>query len=92
MSVSSRKVLTGTVVQDVNDKTVAVRVERATRHPLYGKITRAHKKYQVHDETNQARIGDQVRIRQCSPISKHKHFYLESIVERAAGVDPVEAP
>ncbi len=90
MSATSRKVLIGTVVQDVNDKTVAVRVERSTRHPLYGKITRSHKKYQVHDETNQACIGDQVRIKQCSPVSKRKHFYLESIVERAPGLDRVE--
>ncbi len=87
MSASSRKVLTGMVVQDVNNKTVAVRVERSTRHPLYGKITRSYKKYQVHDETNQARVGDQVRIRQCSPISKRKSFYLESIVERDPGAD-----
>ena len=90
MGAKSRKVLTGTVVQDVNNKTVAVRVERSRRHPLYGKITRSHKKYQVHDETNQARIGDQVRIKQCSPISKLKRFYLESIVERAPGSDQVE--
>lgn len=85
MSMESRKVLTGTVVQDVNDKTVAVRVERSKRHPLYGKITRTHKKYQVHDEGNEAHIGDQVRIKQCSPISKKKSFYLESILERALG-------
>ncbi len=90
MSTASRKVLTGTVVQDANNKTVAVRVERSRRHPLYGKITRSHKKYQVHDETNQARIGDQVRIRQCSPISKRKSFYLEAILERAPDLDQVE--
>ncbi len=90
MSADSRKVLNGTVVQDVNNKTVAVRVERSKRHPLYGKITRTHKKYQVHDENNSARIGDQVRIKQCSPISKRKSFYLESIIERTPGTDQVE--
>ncbi len=78
-----RKMLSGTVVQDAMDKTVAVRVERVKRHPLYGKIIRTYKRYQVHDEENTARVGDTVRIRQCRPVSKSKHFYLESIVARA---------
>ena len=90
MNTNSRKVLNGTVVQDANNKTVAVLVERSKRHPLYGKITRTHKKYQVHDEKNSARIGDQVRIKQCSPISKRKSFYLESIIERIPGKVQVE--
>lgn len=82
MGERQRKVLVGTVVQDASNKTISVSVERSKRHRLYGKITRTHKKYQVHDESNEARVGDQVRIRQCRPISKLKSFYLESIVER----------
>lgn len=87
MSAERRKILSGTVVQDVMDKTVAVRVERTRRHPLYGKIVRTHKRYQVHDEHNRARKGDQVRIRQCRPIAKTKRFYLEAIVARAPGTE-----
>ncbi len=79
-----RKMLSGTVVQDSMDKTVAVRVERVKRHRLYGKIIKTYKRYQVHDAANDARLGDTVRIRQCRPVSKSKHFYLESIVARAA--------
>lgn len=83
-----RKILAGTVVQDAMDKTVAVRVERSKRHPIYGKIIRTYKRYQVHDENNEAQIGDQVRIRQCRPVSKTKCFYLESITARGAGRTP----
>ena len=85
-----RKVLSGTVVQDAMDKTVAVRVERTKRHPLYGKIIRTYKRYQVHDENNQARIGDSVRIRQCSPISRRKHFFVEEVTARADTTEEVE--
>ena len=85
-----RKVLSGTVVQDSMDKTVSVRVERTKRHPLYGKIIRTYKRYQVHDEDNQARMGDSVRIRQCRPISRRKHFFVEEVTARAQVPDEVE--
>ncbi len=85
-----RKVLSGTVVQDAMDKTVSVRVERTKRHPLYGKIIRTYKRYQVHDEDNQARIGDSVRIRQCRPVSRRKHFFVEEVTARAPAADEVE--
>ena len=85
-----RKVLSGTVVQDSMDKTVSVRVERTKRHPLYGKIIRTYKRYQVHDEDNQARIGDSVRIRQCRPVSRRKHFFVEEVTARAHVPDEVE--
>ena len=85
-----RKVLSGTVVQDSMDKTVSVRVERTKRHPLYGKIIRTYKRYQVHDEDNQARMGDSVRIRQCRPISRRKHFLVEEVTARAPAPDQVD--
>ena len=85
-----RKVLSGTVVQDSMDKTVSVRVERTKRHPLYGKIIRTYKRYQVHDEDNQARMGDFVRIRQCRPVSRRKHFFVEEVTARASAPDEVE--
>ena len=84
-----RKVLSGTVVQDSMDKTVSVRVERTKRHPLYGKIIRTYKRYQVHDEDNRARIGDSVRIRQCRPVSRRKHFFVEEVTARAQASDEV---
>jgi small subunit ribosomal protein S17 len=77
-----RKALIGVVTSDKMDKTVVVTVERVTRHPLYGKIIRKHKKYKAHDEQNQANMGDTVRIRECRPISKDKTFFVEEIVER----------
>lgn len=78
-----RKALVGVVTSDKMDKTVVVRVERVSRHPLYGKVLKNHKKYKAHDEQNQARIGDTVQIRECQPISKEKSFYVEQILERA---------
>lgn len=78
-----RKTLIGVVTSNKMDKTVVVTVQRVTRHPLYGKIIRKHKKYKAHDETNQAMTGDTVRIRECRPISKDKTYFLEEILERA---------
>lgn len=79
-----RRALVGTVVSDKMEKTIVVQVERVSRHPLYGKVMKSHKKYKAHDETNDARIGDVVQIRECRPISKDKTFYVETILERAA--------
>jgi len=78
-----RRALVGTVVSDKMEKTIVVQVERVSRHPLYGKVMKSHKKYKAHDETNDARIGDVVQIRECRPISKDKTFYVETILERA---------
>ena len=78
-----RRALVGTVVSDKMQKTVVVQVERVSRHPLYGKVMKSHKKYKAHDETNDAHIGDVVQIRECRPISKDKTFYVETILERA---------
>ncbi|RLT43650.1 MAG: 30S ribosomal protein S17 [Chloroflexi bacterium] len=81
-----RRALVGTVVSDKMEKTIVVQVERVSRHPLYGKVMKSHKKYKAHDETNEARIGDVVQIRECRPISKDKTFYMETILERAVVV------
>ncbi len=71
-----KRILTGTVVSDKNDKTVVVKVERKFAHPLYGKIIRRSKKYHAHDEVNSAKEGDIVRIEECAPISKNKTWKL----------------
>ncbi len=72
-----------TVTSDKMDKTVVVTVERTTRHPLYGKVVKVYKKYKAHDESNEAKEGDVVRICECRPISKDKSYFVQEILERA---------
>ncbi|MGI6209872.1 MAG: 30S ribosomal protein S17 [Anaerolineae bacterium] len=79
-----RRVLTGTVTSDKMEKTVVVQVERSTRHRLYGKVVRSHKKYVAHDENNQCQIGDTVLIRESRPLSKTKRWVVEQILSREA--------
>jgi len=73
-----KRILQGVVVSDKTDKTVVVRVDRRFTHPLYKKTVRRSKKYQAHDETNQHKIGDIVRIEECPPISKTKSWRVAS--------------
>jgi small subunit ribosomal protein S17 len=84
-----RKTLVGTVTSDKMDKTVVVTVERVTRHPLYGKVIKLSKKYKAHDENNEAKVGDTVRICECRPISKDKSFFVQEILERGIIVDDI---
>ena len=74
-----KRVLIGTIVSDKGDKTVTVRVDRRVKHPLYGKIIRRSKKYHAHDADNAYRLGEQVRIEECKPISKSKSW---TVIER----------
>ena len=67
-----RRVLQGIVVSNKCEKTVTVRVETRFAHPLYGKFIRRSSKYSAHDELNQFKVGDAVKIRECRPISKTK--------------------
>lgn len=78
-----RKSFVGTVTSDKMDKTVVVSITRVSRHPLYGKVIKTSKKFKAHDENNDAKTGDRVRIRECRPISKDKSFFVEEILERA---------
>lgn len=71
-----KRILTGTVVSDVNDKTIVVNVERKVKHPLYGKIIRRSKKYHAHDEGNVFKAGQIVRIEETKPISKNKSWVV----------------
>ena len=73
----------GKVVSDKMDKTVTVLVERKVKHPLYGKIIRLTTKLHVHDENNEAKLGDVVEIRECRPLSKTKSWTLVRVVEKA---------
>ena len=67
-----KRVLQGTCVSDKGDKTVVVLIERKITHPVYGKIMRRSKKYHAHDEGNTVKVGDEVRIEECAPLSKLK--------------------
>ncbi len=67
-----KRVLQGVVVSDKNAKTVVVKVERRFTHPVMGKTVRRSKKYHAHDETNEYKVGDSVRIQECRPLSKQK--------------------
>ena len=69
-----KRVLQGVVVSDANAKTVVVQVERRFIHPVMGKTVRRSKKYHAHDEAKTYKKGDIVRIRECKPISKLKHW------------------
>jgi len=77
------KVRSGRVISDKMDKTRVVAVERVTRHPLYGKIIRRTKKYKMHDEANESRVGDIVRMMETRPISKDKRWRLVEIMRKS---------
>lgn len=73
----------GIVVSDKMDKSIAVSVERRKQHPMYGKYITRSRKFIVHDERNEAREGDKVKIEETKPISKRKRWKLTEIIERA---------
>ncbi len=77
-----RKIRTGVVVSDQNDKTVTVLVERQFAHPLYTKQVKKTKKYRAHDEKNEYQIGDVVRITETRPLSKTKRWRVIELLER----------
>ena len=77
-----RKVRIGIVVSDKADKTVTVQVERRFAHPLYGKQVAKTKKHQAHDEYNEYRVGDTVRMVETRPLSKTKRWRVAELIER----------
>jgi small subunit ribosomal protein S17 len=83
VSRSSRKTRVGVVVSDKMDKTVVVSIERRVQHPVYGKMVRRTKRLKAHDERNDAKTGDTVRIMETRPLSKDKRWRLVEIVDRA---------
>ena len=83
MERNARKVFSGIVVSTKMNKTIVVNVERKYLHPLYKKQVISHKKYHVHDEKQEAKVGDFVRIIETRPISKTKFYRLQKIVTRA---------
>ncbi len=78
-----RKVRVGKVVSDKMDKTIVVAVEEYVKHRIYGKTIRRTVKFKAHDEQNEAKIGDTVRIMETRPLSKDKRWRLVEIIEKA---------
>ena len=78
-----RKTRTGKVVSDKMDKTIVVAVADNVRHPLYNKIVKRTYKVKAHDENNECKIGDTVRVMETRPLSKDKRWRLVEIIERA---------
>lgn len=79
----STRLVQGNVTSAANDKTITVLVERQVKHPLYKKYVRRSTKLHAHDENNECKVGDSVRIQACRPISKNKCWRLVQIVSRS---------
>lgn len=69
-----KRIMHGTIVSDKGEKTVVVSVERRFRHPLLNKIIRKSNKFMAHDESNARKVGEQVQIQECRPLSKQKRW------------------
>ena len=82
-NIALRKNRIGKVVSDKMEKTIVVAIETKVRHPLYGKTVNRTTKFKVHDENNEAKIGDRVSIMETRPLSKDKRWRLVEIVEKA---------
>jgi len=83
MSETKKTTLIGKVVSDKMEKTITVLVETQRKHPLYGKMVKYSKKYHAHDEKNEAKIGDTVKIVQTRPLAKTVDYELVEILEKA---------
>lgn len=83
MPKAQKKMFTGVVTSDKMDKTITVSITKRTVHRLYKKYVNMTKKVKAHDENNDARVGDRVRVIESRPISKDKKWRLVEIVERA---------
>jgi len=78
-----RKTRVGKVVSDKMDKTIVVAIENSVKHPLYKKIVKRTYKLKAHDENNECRIGDKVKVMETRPLSKDKRWRLVEIIEKA---------
>ncbi|MBR1731285.1 MAG: 30S ribosomal protein S17 [Ruminococcus sp.] len=78
-----RKTAIGRVVSDKMDKTIVVLIEDSVKHPLYNKVVKRSRRLKAHDENNEAKIGDRVKVMETRPLSKDKRYRLVEIVEKA---------
>ena len=86
-----RKERVGIVLSNKMQKTIVVQIKRKTLHPLYGKVIKKIKKFKVHDEKNEAKVGDEVRIVETRPLSKEKRWRLVQILSHGHAVRVKEA-
>ena len=80
---NKRKIKVGRVVSSAMEKSVVVAVDRLFQHPFYGKTIRRTHKFMAHDESNECRVGDKVKIEETRPLSKRKHWTVAEIIEKA---------
>jgi len=80
----------GVVLSDKMDKTIVVRVDRRTRHPIYGKVMNLSKKYYAHDEKNEAKVGDVVCIIESRPLSRLKRWSLVKVIAHGEVIEKIE--
>ena len=83
-NIKTQRTLTGRVVSNKMDKTIAVEVQRLVKHPRYGQFIRRTTKLLAHDESNESRTGDTVTIAECRPLSRRKSWRLVTVLERAS--------
>ena len=81
------RVLTGKVVSNARDKTIAVLIERKVRHPIYKKYIKRSTKVHAHDENNECGLGDVVRVSESKPFSKTKNWALVEVIEKSVSID-----
>jgi len=80
---ANKREIQGNVIKIAGDKTVTIVVERRVMHPRYHKVVKRFKKYLVHDERNEVKVGDEILAVECRPLSKTKSFRLKSVVKGA---------
>jgi small subunit ribosomal protein S17 len=80
---ANKREIQGNVIKIAGDKTVTIVVERRVMHPRYHKVVKRFKKYLVHDERNEVKVGDEIIAVECRPLSKTKSFRLKSVVKGA---------
>ena len=80
---NKRKIKVGRVVSSAMEKSVVVAVDRLFQHPFYGKTIRRTHKFMAHDESNECRVGDKVKIEETRPLSKRKHWTVAEVIEKA---------
>jgi len=80
---ANKREIQGNVIKIAGDKTVTIVVERRVMHPRYHKVVKRFKKYLVHDERNEVKVGDEIIAVECRPLSKTKSFRLKSVVRGA---------
>lgn len=80
----AKKELTGTVISDKMNKTRVVRIVRKVKHPKYNRVLKTYNTFKVHDEKNESKAGDEVKVVACRPLSKDKSFRLLAVVKKAS--------